>query len=77
MVFVVTRSGEVKSVTLLRSSGSGILDEEALEIVSSGHYPSMPEQAYLGEARHTFVVTIEFRRPAVARRITRSEPAAA
>ena len=64
--FVVTRSGEVKGLTLLRSSGSGLLDEEALEIVSSGQYPPMPEKAFIGETRHTFVVTIEFRPPPVA-----------
>ena len=60
--FVLARSGEVHEAKLLRSSGSSLLDEEALEIVSSGHYPPMPAQAFAGESRHTFVVTIEFRR---------------
>lgn len=75
--FVVTRSGEVKAVTLLRSSGSGILDEAALGIVSSGHYPPMPAQAFMGEAKHTFVVAIEFRAASVARRTRATASAAA
>jgi periplasmic protein TonB len=60
--FVLARSGEVHEAKLLRSSGSSLLDEAALAIVSSGHYPPMPAQAFAGESRHTFVVTIEFRR---------------
>ena len=71
--FVVTRGGEVNGVTLLRSSGSSLLDEEALEIVSSGHYPPMPERAFLGETKHVFVVTIEFRPASVVRRAMGSE----
>jgi TonB family protein len=60
--FVLERSGELQEATLLRSSGSSVLDQAALAIVSSGHYPPMPAQAFAGEVRHTFVVTIEFRR---------------
>lgn len=60
--FVVARSGELHEVKVLRSSGSSLLDEAALGIVSSGRYPPMPAQAFAGESRHTFVVTIEFRR---------------
>jgi TonB family protein len=75
--FVVTRGGEVNAVTLLRSSGSRVLDEEALETVSSGHYPPMPEKAFVGEMKHTFVVTIEFRALPVARQATGSERTAA
>jgi len=62
--FVVARSGATQAVALLRSSGSPLLDEQALKIVSAGHYPAMPAKAFLGEAQHPFVVTIEFRRPA-------------
>ena len=59
--FVVTRNGEPKTVRVLRSSGSAILDEAAVAIVSSGHYPPMPTQVFAGEAEHVFAVTIEFR----------------
>lgn len=60
--FVLERSGELHDAALLRSSGSPVLDQAALEIVSSGHYPPMPSQVFAGEPSHTFVVTIEFRR---------------
>jgi periplasmic protein TonB len=59
--FVVTRNGEPKIVRVLRSSGSAILDEAAVAIVSSGHYPPMPTQVFAGESEHVFAVTIEFR----------------
>jgi TonB family protein len=62
----VTRSGEPKDVALLRSSGSSLLDEAALHIVAAGRYAPMPAEAFSGEARHTFVVTIEFRPPSLA-----------
>ena len=68
--FVVLRSGESRDVTLLRSSGSELLDEAALDIVAAGRYAPMPAKVYAGEARHTFVVTIEFRPPRLALRTT-------
>lgn len=58
--FVVLRSGETEAPAVLRSSGSSILDDEALKLVSSGHYPPMPAKAFAGELKHPFVVTIEF-----------------
>jgi protein TonB len=59
--FVVMRSGEPHDVGLAHSSGSSVLDDAALNIVRSGHYAPMPAKAFVGEAQHTFVVTIEFR----------------
>jgi len=61
--FVVLRSGAPQQVAVQRSSGSSLLDEAALGIVASGHYPPMPPRCFVGEAQHTFVVTIEFRPP--------------
>jgi TonB family protein len=61
VLFVVTRGGDPQTVRVLHSSGSAILDEAALSIVSSGHYAPMPAKAFTGEPRHTFLVTIEFR----------------
>lgn len=61
--FLLLRSGEPQAVAVLRSSGSSILDEQALKVVSSGHYPTMPTQAFIGEEKHLFVVTVEFRPP--------------
>jgi protein TonB len=59
--FVVMRNGAQKNSTLVRSSGSPILDEAALMIVTSGHYAPMPAAAFVGEQEHAFIVTIEFR----------------
>jgi TonB family protein len=66
--FVLTRAGEPKAVTLRSSSGSTILDEAALTIVSSGHYAPMPANVFTGEAEHVFAVTIEFRGASLALR---------
>lgn len=61
--FVVLRSGEPQAVAVVRSSGSPLLDAAAVGIVASGHYPPMPPKCFVGEAQHTFIVTIEFRPP--------------
>jgi len=59
--FTVLREGASKVVTLVRSSGSALLDQAALGIVAAGHYLPMPAKAFPGESEHVFVVTIEFR----------------
>jgi protein TonB len=59
--FRIDRLGQVEAVRLARSSGSRMLDQRALEIVSSARYPPFPAAAYPGESRHDFLVTIEFR----------------
>ena len=59
--FAVMRSGEPKTVHVLRSSGSPILDEAAVAIVASGRYPPMSAMLFAGETEHMFAVTIEFR----------------
>ena len=59
--FVLVRSGQTQRVALEHSSGSVLLDEAALTIVRSGHYPPMSAKTFVGESEHTFVVTIEFR----------------
>jgi protein TonB len=59
--FVLDRTGDPSDVTVARTSGSRILDRQALDIVASGRYPPFPEAAYPGETRHVFTVTIEFR----------------
>jgi TonB family protein len=61
--FILMRNGEPKVVHVLRTSGSSILDDTALAIVSAGHYPPMSAKIFVGEAEHAFAVTIEFRAP--------------
>jgi protein TonB len=75
--FVLWRSGEPRTVTVARSSGSAILDAEAVKVVASGHYPPMPEKAFVGETQHTFVVTIEYQPAHLTRRVVGSESVAA
>jgi len=59
--FVLDRLGGPSAVAVAHSSGSRILDRQALDIVASGRYPPFPEAAFPGETRHVFIVTIEFR----------------
>lgn len=58
--FLLDRNGTPGQVALQRTSGSHILDAQALHIVSSGRYPPFPEAAFPGEASHLFVVHVEF-----------------
>ena len=75
--FVLSRSGEPRTVSVARSSGSAILDEEARKVVASGHYPPMPEKCFVGETQHTFIVTIEYSAARITRRLVASESVAA
>jgi TonB family protein len=59
--FLLDRSGNPSEVAIAHTSGSRLLDEQAVRIVSSGHYPPFPEAAWRGQVRHFFIVTIEFR----------------
>lgn len=58
--FTLERDGTAGKAAVIHGSGSNILDRQALNIVQSGRYPPFPERAFPGEARHVFVVTIEF-----------------
>ncbi len=58
--FTLDRSGMMLSAGLARSSGSHLLDHHALEIVREGRYPPFPGDAFPGESRHSFLVTLEF-----------------
>ena len=75
--FVLSRSGEPRTVSVARSSGSAILDQEAVKVVASGHYPPMPEKAFVGESQHAFLVTIEYQPTHLTRRLVASESVAA
>lgn len=75
--FVVSRSGQPQGASIDRSSGSAILDQEALQLVSTGHYPPMPAAVFAGEAQHAFLVTVEFPPPHLTRRGVIGEAVAA
>jgi len=58
--FTLERSGMLVDSALARSSGSALLDRHALEIVRAGRYLPFPNEAFRGESRHSFLITLEF-----------------
>ncbi len=58
--FTLDRAGSVLTVGVARTSGSDILDRQAVKIVKTGRYPPFPQAAFSGEPRHSFLVTLEF-----------------
>jgi protein TonB len=58
--FTLDREGEVLAANVAHTSGSGLLDRQAVSIVKTGRYPPFPQAAFRGESRHSFVVTLEF-----------------
>lgn len=60
VTFTLDRSGVMVASELARSSGSSLLDHHALEIVRTGRYPPFPGDAFQGESRHSFLITLEF-----------------
>ncbi len=59
--FALDRAGTVLEARIARTSGSDLLDRQAVSIVKSGRYPPFPDAAFHGESRHSFLVTLEFR----------------
>ena len=58
--FTLDRAGSVLTVAVAHTSGSDILDRQAVHIVKDGRYPPFPQAAFRGERHHSFLVTIEF-----------------
>jgi protein TonB len=58
--FSLDREGSVLEARVARTSGSDILDRQAVSIVKAGRYPPFPQAAFRGESRHSFLVTLEF-----------------
>ncbi|MBP6676424.1 MAG: TonB family protein [Vitreoscilla sp.] len=54
------RSGQVLDAGIDTSSGTALLDTEALRTLRNGHYPAFPADAFAGEASHRFVVPLEY-----------------
>jgi protein TonB len=59
--FILDRGGSVLNTKVERTSGSDILDRQAVNIVKAGRYPPFPQAAFRDESRHSFLVTLEFR----------------
>ena len=52
------RTGRLLDSGLTGSSGSNLLDGEALRTIRSGTYPAFPEGEYQGESRHRFTAEL-------------------
>lgn len=57
---VISRQGELLEAGVLTSSGSNLLDNEALRSVRAGQFPAFPEEAFAGESRHRFTVNLKY-----------------
>ena len=58
--FTLARDGAVSDVHLIRSSGSALLDKQALAIVAGQRYPGLPDDVYPGAPSHRFSVPVAF-----------------
>jgi protein TonB len=56
----ISRSGALVAAGLLNSSGSNILDTEALRTVRTAQFPPFSEQVFPNEASHRFSVSLKY-----------------
>jgi protein TonB len=56
----IDRSGQLLNVTVEATSGSLLLDNEALRTVRNGRFPAIPPDAFAGQATKTFIVPVEY-----------------
>lgn len=54
------RAGQVLDAGIEASAGTALLDNEALRTLRTGRYPAFPAEAFAGEARHRFLVPLEY-----------------
>ncbi len=56
----ISRAGQLLGAGIMSSSGSNLLDGEALKTLKTGSYPSIPEEAFAGESSHKFSATLSY-----------------
>ncbi len=56
----IARSGQFLGAGIMNSSGSNLLDGEALKTLKTGTYPPIPEEAFVGEGSHKFSATLSY-----------------
>jgi protein TonB len=56
----IDRAGQLLGAGIELSSGSLLLDNEALRTVRNGRYPAFPADAYGGQSSHRFVMSLEY-----------------
>ena len=60
---LIQRDGSVTSVELVNSSGSNLLDNEALRTVKNTQFPPIPEDAFPGESNHFVIAALLYEVP--------------
>ncbi len=56
----IDRAGQLLNATVEASSGSLLLDNEALRTVRNGRFPAIPADAFTGQATRIFIVPVEY-----------------
>ena len=56
----IDRAGLLLNATVEASSGSLLLDNEALRTVRNGRFPAIPAEAFAGQATKIFIVPVEY-----------------
>lgn len=56
----IERNGQLLGVGVETSSGTLLLDNEALRTVRSGRFPAFPADAFGNQTHHRFVLPIEY-----------------
>jgi protein TonB len=55
------RAGTLQGAGVDAGSGSLLLDQEALRTVRLGRYPAFPPEAFAGQERHRFTLSLDYR----------------
>jgi protein TonB len=56
----IDRAGQLLNATVEATSGSLLLDNEALRTVRNGRFPAIPPEAFVGQATRIFIVPVEY-----------------
>lgn len=56
----ISRTGKLLDSGVMSSSGSNLLDSEALKTIRGGNFPPMPEDAFIGQSAHRFTATLKY-----------------
>lgn len=56
----INRAGQLLDVGVVTSSGSNLLDSEALKTIRAGRFPPMPDDAFTGDVSHRFTASMKY-----------------
>jgi protein TonB len=56
----IDRAGQLLNAVVETTSGSLLLDNEALRTVRNGRFPPIPADAFVGQASNTFIFSMEY-----------------